>query len=181
VESALRDIRFAARSLAKNPGFTTIAVVTLALGIGASTVTFTLVNGVLIRPLPFPESERLMLLKERTEDGSELTLSFPNFDDWRNESRSMEGIAAVQFAYKATVLGADEPMRGTFSAYPANSSTCWVFSHGQGVPSHTTKTAKAVNGLRYSAMSSGSVTSDPAQISKDSPSPCPATRFRSSA
>jgi predicted permease len=113
VESALRDIRFAARSLAKNPGFTTIAVVTLALGIGASTVTFTLVNGVLIRPLPFPESERLMLLKERTEDGSELTLSFPNFDDWRNESRSMEGIAAVQFAYKATVLGADEPMRGT--------------------------------------------------------------------
>jgi putative ABC transport system permease protein len=113
VESALRDTRFAARSLAKNPGFTMVAVLTLALGIGASTVTFTLVNGVLIRPLPFPESERLMLLKERREDGSELTLSFPNFEDWRSGSRSMEGIAAIQFAYEATVLGTDEPVRGT--------------------------------------------------------------------
>ena len=113
VESALRDVQFAARGLAKNPGFTVIAVVTLALGIGASTVTFTLVNGVLIRPLPFPESENLMLLKERREDGSELTLSFPNFADWRNESRSMEGITAIQYAYQATVLGADEPTRGT--------------------------------------------------------------------
>jgi len=113
VESVLRDIRFAARSLFKNPGFTLIAVITLALGIGASTVTFTLVNGVLIRPLPFPESERLMLLKERREDGSELTLSFPNFDDWRNDSRSMDGIAAIQFAYQGAVLGADEPTRGT--------------------------------------------------------------------
>ena len=113
VESALRDIRFAARSLAKSPGFLTIAVATLALGIGASTVAFTLVNGVLIRPLPFPESERLMLLEELREDGSTLTLSFPNFDDWRNESRSMEGIAAIQFPIPATIVGADEPVRGT--------------------------------------------------------------------
>ena len=113
VECALRDVRFAARGLAKNPGFTVIAVVTLALGIGASTATFTLVNGVLIRPLPFPESERLVLLEEIKEDGSTLGLSFPNFEDWRNDSRSMEGIAAIQYPFPVTVLGADEPVRGT--------------------------------------------------------------------
>ena len=54
-----------------------------------------------------------MLLEELTEDGSTLTLSFPNFDDWRNDSRSMEGIAAIQFPIPATVLGADDPVRGT--------------------------------------------------------------------
>ncbi len=113
LEAALRDFRYATRSLVKHPGFSTVAVVTLALGIGASTVAFTLVNGVLIRPLPFPEPERLMLLEELREDGSTLTLSFPNFEDWRNESRTMEGIAAIQFPLPATVLGADEPVRGT--------------------------------------------------------------------
>jgi len=113
MESALRDARYAARGLVKNPGFSAIAIVTLALGIGASTVAFTLVNGVLIRPLPFPEPDRLVFLEERMDDGSTLTLSFPNFDDWRNESRSMEGIAAIQFPLPATVLGAEEPVRGT--------------------------------------------------------------------
>jgi putative ABC transport system permease protein len=113
IESVTRDVRYAARSLVKNTGFSTIAVVTLALGIGASTVTFTLVNGVLIRPLPFSDPDRLVLLEELRDDGSTLTLSFPNFDDWRIQSRGMEGIAAIQFPIPATVLGAEEPVRGT--------------------------------------------------------------------
>ncbi len=112
VESIFRDIKYAARNLIKNPGFTVVAISTLALGIGASTVAFSLVNGVLIRPLPFPDSNKLMFLEEVQDDGSPLTLSFPNFDDWRTESRTMEGIAAVQFPLPATVLGGEEPVRG---------------------------------------------------------------------
>jgi len=112
-ESMLRDFRFAARGLRKSPGFSLLAILTLALGIGAATVAFTLVNGILLRPLPYPEAERLVLLEEQLDDGRVLKLSFPNFDDWRNETRTLEGILAVQFPIPATVLGAREPVRGT--------------------------------------------------------------------
>ena len=113
MNALLQDVRYATRGLLKNPQFTLVAVLTLALGIGASTVAFTLVNGVLIRPLPFSEPDRLVMLRERRADGEELTLSFPNFDDWRNEAKTLEGIAAIRFAAEATVLGGEEPARGT--------------------------------------------------------------------
>jgi putative ABC transport system permease protein len=99
--------------MVKNPSFTIVSIVTLALGIGASTVAFTLVNGVLIRPLPFRDPDRLVMLWERRANGQELTLSYPNFDDWRNGSQSFEGILAIKFAYDASVLGGVEPTRGT--------------------------------------------------------------------
>jgi putative ABC transport system permease protein len=113
MNALLKDIRYAIRGLVKNPGFALITVFTLALGIGATTVAFTLVNGVLMRPLPFPESDRLMLLEERRGDGRELILSYPNFDDWRRESETFEGILAVRFPWQVSVLGGDEPTRGT--------------------------------------------------------------------
>ncbi|MGD2152477.1 MAG: ABC transporter permease [Gemmatimonadales bacterium] len=113
MNALLKDIRYAIRGLVKNPGFALITVFTLALGIGATTVAFTLVNGVLMRPLPFPESDRLMLLEERRGDGRELILSFPNFDDWRRESETFEGILAVRVPWQVSVLGGDEPTRGT--------------------------------------------------------------------
>jgi len=113
MNALLKDIRYAIRGLVRNPSFALITVFTLALGIGASTVAFTLVNGVLMRPLPFPESDRLMLLEERRGDGRELILSFPNFDDWRRESETFEGILAVQVPWQVSVLGGDEPSRGT--------------------------------------------------------------------
>ncbi|UCC84655.1 MAG: ABC transporter permease, partial [Gemmatimonadota bacterium] len=109
----LRDIRYAIRGLVRNPSFALIAVFTLALGIGASTVAFSLVNGVLMRPLPFPESDRLMMLEERRGDGRELILSYPNFDDWRRESETFEGILAVRVPIEISVTGGDEPARGT--------------------------------------------------------------------
>lgn len=113
MNALLRDIRHAIRRLVKNPSFALITVFTLALGIGASTVAFSLVNGVLMRPLPFPESDRLMMLEERRGDGRELILSYPNFDDWRRESETFEGILAVQVPWQVSVLGGDEPTRGT--------------------------------------------------------------------
>ncbi len=113
MNTVLQDVRYAIRGMVKNPSFTIVSIVTLALGIGASTVAFTLVNGVLIRPLPFRDPDRLVMLWERRANGQELTLSYPNFDDWRNGSQSFEGILAIKFAYDASVLGGVEPTRGT--------------------------------------------------------------------
>ncbi len=108
-----RDLKYAVRQLARSPGFTVTAVLTLSLGIGATTVAFNLVNGILIRPLPFPDPDRLVTLWERRANGQELTLSFPNFEDWRDQARSFDGITAIRFPSEATVLGGDEPTRGT--------------------------------------------------------------------
>ncbi|UCG85526.1 MAG: ABC transporter permease [Gemmatimonadota bacterium] len=113
LDTVQRDVNYAVRQFARSPGFSLAAVVTLALGIGASTVAFTLVNGVLIQPLPFSDPDRLAILRERRADGSELTLSFPNFEDWRSECRSFTGITAIRFPSDGTVLGGDEPARGT--------------------------------------------------------------------
>jgi putative ABC transport system permease protein len=108
-----RDFRYALRQLARSPGFTVAAVLTLSLGIGATTVAFNLVNGILLRPLPFPDPDRLVTLWERRATGQELTLSFPNFEDWRDQSESFEGITAVRFPSEVTALGGEEPTRGT--------------------------------------------------------------------
>ncbi|KPK80880.1 MAG: hypothetical protein AMS25_08430 [Gemmatimonas sp. SM23_52] len=113
MEEIKRDLKYALRQLARSPGFTIAAVLTLSLGIGATTVAFNLVNAVLIRPLPFPDPDRLVTLWERRARGQELTLSFPNFEDWRDQSRSFEGIAAIRFPSQVTVLGGEEPTRGT--------------------------------------------------------------------
>jgi predicted permease len=113
MNALFKDIGYAIRRLVKNPSFALITVFTLALGIGASTVAFSLVNGVLMRPLPFPESDRLMMLEERRGDGRELILSYPNFDDWRRESETFEGILAVRVPIEVSVTGGAEPTRGT--------------------------------------------------------------------
>jgi putative ABC transport system permease protein len=87
-------IRNAVRSLLQSPGFTLAAVITLALGIGANTAIFSLMNTLLLRPLPYPNPDRLVLLLDRSPDGSANDLSAANYQDWRNRSRSFEHIAA---------------------------------------------------------------------------------------
>jgi predicted permease len=112
MRSILKDLRYAVRGLMKNPGFAFLSVATLGLGIGAATVSFSLVNGVLIRPLPFEDPGRLVTLRERFDDGRVLTLSFPNFDDYRTQAGALEGITAIRFAAEMTVLGGEDPARG---------------------------------------------------------------------
>lgn len=96
MQTLLQDLRYGARMLLKNPGFTLIAVLTLALGIGANTAIFSVVNALLLRPLPYQESDRLVMLGEKTSAGRRTTVAYPNFEDWRVRSRSFEAMASVR-------------------------------------------------------------------------------------
>jgi putative ABC transport system permease protein len=110
--SLLADSRYALRQLRKNPGFTAVAVFTLALGIGVTTAIFSVVYGVLLRPLPFPNPDRLMAVFEINSKGRPARLADPNFDDFRDQNRSFQAIAKYAF-YQASVSGASEPTRTT--------------------------------------------------------------------
>lgn len=111
-----QDLRFGARTLLKNPGFTIIALLTLALGIGANTAIFSVVNTLLFRPLPFREPERLVWIANTGTTGglSSLTTRVANFNDWRAQNKSFEDLAAY-FAFfdygSYNLIGVGEPER----------------------------------------------------------------------
>jgi putative ABC transport system permease protein len=92
----LADIRFGLRMLRKNPGFTAVAVLTLALGIGANAAVFSVVYAVLLRPLPYKDPSSLIVLNETTPMVGTVSVSYPNFLDWRNQSRTFSEMAAVR-------------------------------------------------------------------------------------
>jgi putative ABC transport system permease protein len=115
LETVWQDLRYGARSLVKNPLFTLIAVLTLAVGIGANTSIFSIVNAVLLRPLPYREPEKLMTIwTARPQQGQgQFRTSLPNFKDWREQSRVFEGMAAYGFnRYNLTGAGEPEQIRG---------------------------------------------------------------------
>ena len=95
LEDFARDVRFALRTLAKSPGFTTVAVITLALGIGANTAIFSVVYGVLLRPLPYPNPSRLVSLYETEGPGTYEPVPYLDFRDWQRENHSFTQLAAV--------------------------------------------------------------------------------------
>jgi putative ABC transport system permease protein len=92
-----QDLRYGARTLLKQPGFTLVAALTLALGIGANSAIFSVVNAVLLRPLPLKEPERLVKIWENKPDMIQGTASIPNLEDWREQNDVFTGIAAYQF------------------------------------------------------------------------------------
>src|SRR5262249_28425556 len=107
----VRNIRYAVRTLLARPGFSAVAMVTLALGIGANTAIFTVVHAVLLRPLPFRDPSRLALLIERTSQFPIQTTSWQNFVDWRDQARSsFEAVSAVR-SLTVTLTGVGEPDR----------------------------------------------------------------------
>ena len=91
----LTDFRYALRTLFRAPGFTSVAVVVLALGIGANTAVFSVINAVLLRPLPYPQSERLVLIRERMTLSPYGSVSLPNYLDWRAAQRSFTDLAII--------------------------------------------------------------------------------------
>src|SRR6184192_576188 len=91
----LQDLRYALRMLAKQPGFTAIAVLTLALGIGANTAIFSVINAVLLRPLPYPNAGRIMVLNESSGSGQDFSVALPDYFDWQKESKTFEHLACT--------------------------------------------------------------------------------------
>ena len=91
-----QDLRYGLRMLGKNPGFAGIAVLTLALGIGANTALFSIVNGVLLNPLPYQQPGELVALYSRTTDFTHSSISYPNFLDWRHDNKTFTAIAAFR-------------------------------------------------------------------------------------
>ena len=112
MDDLIQDLRFAARSLRKSAGFTVVAVLTLALGIGANTAIFSVVNGVLLRPLAYDQPDRLVTIAESNpvQDREGFNVSYPNYLEWKKQSRVFEQIAAVR-TMSVTLTGGDEAAR----------------------------------------------------------------------
>jgi predicted permease len=115
LEDLWQDIRFGLRMLRKNPGFTAIAILTLALGIGANTAIFSVVNGVLLNPLPYPEPGQLITVDQSKPNFARGSISYPNFRDWRRDNKTLSGLAAVRgYGYSLTGAGEAEQVRALF-------------------------------------------------------------------
>jgi len=120
-DEMFQDLRYGVRMLLKTPGFTVVAVLTLALGIGANTTIYSVVNAVVLRPLPYPEPERLVRLWESNPKRGlpEFSVSAPNFADWRNQQESFEQLAAYEYT-TFNLTGDGEPQRIAGLAVTAN-------------------------------------------------------------
>jgi predicted permease len=121
MNSLWQDIRYAVRVLAKQPGFTAVVILTLALGIGANTAIFSIVNAVILEPLPFPESQRLVRLQGTDVHLNDLhrALSYPDFTDYRAQNRTLESVAAYD-TNTSTLTGSGEPLHVETSTVSAN-------------------------------------------------------------
>ncbi len=110
METIIQDLKFAARTLLRRPGFAAVAVITMALGIGANTAIFSVVNGVLLKPLPYSNPDRLMVLAETSKEVPETAVSYPDYLDWRAQSTVFEDIA-VRMPAGFVFTGDGEPER----------------------------------------------------------------------
>jgi putative ABC transport system permease protein len=111
MNTLFHDLKYGIRMLLKTPGFTIVAVIALTLGIGADSAIFSVVNAVLLRPLPYAESDRLVILRERSPQLEGMSVAYPNFIDWREQNRSFENIAVFRGRESYNLTGVGEPER----------------------------------------------------------------------
>ncbi|HET6176802.1 MAG TPA: ABC transporter permease [Candidatus Sulfotelmatobacter sp.] len=115
METLRQDLCYGFRVLVRNPGFTAVAVLTLALGIGANTALFSVINGVLLSPLPFPNSDQLVALHENKPNFEGGSVSYTNFKDWQKDNRTFSSMAiARNYAYSLTGIGDAEQVTAEF-------------------------------------------------------------------
>ena len=137
----LQDLRYGIRMLLKNPGFSIVAVLALTLGIGADSAIFSVVNAVLLRPLPYPESERLVVLRERSPQLEGMSVAYPNFIDWREQNSTFENIGVYRRqSYNLTGRGEPERLIGAqvsadvFAAVRVSAARGRIFSNDEDKP-----------------------------------------------
>ncbi len=111
LESFVRDIRYVTRALVRTPTFFAVTVITLALGIGATTAIYSVINGVLLRRLPYPDPDRIVQLWQVGEKGGRGNVSEPNYDDWKSRTRSFSAMTEFADWGITSVAGASEPVR----------------------------------------------------------------------
>lgn len=109
-----KDIRYGIRTLVRAPTFAVVSILTLALGVGANTAIFSVVNGVLLQPLPFEDPDEIVWVSEVNARGGPMSVAWPNFRDWKASLRSFSGLAAYG-VYPMTVLGGPEPVQARVS------------------------------------------------------------------
>ena len=115
METLFQDIRFGARMLIKSPTVTLVAVLTLALGIGANTALFSVVNGVLLNPLPYPHPDELVAVHASKQNFSEGSISYPNFRDWQRDNKTLAALAVARpIDYTMTGRGETEQIHAEF-------------------------------------------------------------------
>ncbi|MGH9403642.1 MAG: ABC transporter permease, partial [Terriglobia bacterium] len=115
VEDLVQDLRYGLRQLRRNPGFTAVAVLTLALGIGASTAIFSVVDAVLLRPLPYPNPQQIVTVWEQEANGHRAHLADPNFEDFRTQNHTLSALAVFSSG-PDSVSGGSEPVRMNVAA-----------------------------------------------------------------
>jgi predicted permease len=124
MDNLVKDIRFALRSLSRRPGFTAIALLTLALGIGINTALFSVINGVLLNPLPFPHPEQLVVMDQSKPNFETGAIPYPNFLDLRKENQTFAAMSIFRAA-AFSLIGAGEPER--VSGRYVSAGFCSVF------------------------------------------------------
>jgi putative ABC transport system permease protein len=136
-----RDLRYGARMLLRTPGLTFVVILALALGIGANTAIFSVINAVLLKPLPYDQPDHLLFLNERSPVLDEMSISYPNFTDWRNQNHVFEKIGVYnRNSYNLTGYGeAERILTGQvsadlFSALHANAAIGRVFTNEEDKP-----------------------------------------------
>src|SRR5579864_3511431 len=113
LEQFVQDARGAFRLLCQSPGFAAVVVLTLALGIGANTAIFSVVQGVVLAPLPYPDADRLVVVWQSNPHAPHASLSLPDFQEWRRNARSFQGMAGVRWVnFSLTSPGAPEHLTG---------------------------------------------------------------------
>src|SRR6266542_1854146 len=121
LETVWTDLRYATRMLRNNPAFTVAVVLTLALGIGANTAIFSVCDAVLLKPLPYSDPDRIVMLWEQLPQGKTLGLVAPaNFVDWREQNRSFAEMAAINPNPNFVLTGQGEPARLTGAGVSSN-------------------------------------------------------------
>src|SRR5215471_4402726 len=109
MSTIIQDIRYGARMLLKTPALTAIVILALALGIGANSAIFSVINAVVLRPLPYDHAEQLLFLNERSPVLDEMSISYPNFSDWREQNHVFEKIGVFnRNSYNLTGMGEAE-------------------------------------------------------------------------